>query len=443
MAKLHEKLARKYRWYREWHDKGNHGFYHWTIFSVSIIVAAFLIYSFFAYVPVEIRKLQANLASRELFEKSKLVGFAKNHILVAFSENIGRGGQAELLARNNLKEKSEITGAGVKIISIDEGDNPFEVAKKLREKEAGKIDFAEVDSLLPPSLTPNDPDFPNQWHLPKINSPSAWDTTSGNGVVIAIADTGIDPTHPDLASSLVPGWNVFDNTGDTSDVYGHGTAVAGTAAAVGDNGTGVAGVAYKASLMPIRVSDPGGNAYISNLASAITHAANNGAKIVNISYQAGGSQTIERAARYLFNKGGLTVVAAGNTGAESGYRNSQYIVSAAATDNSDTITPWSTYGKDVDVSAPGLAIWSTARGGGIGAWSGTSFSAPITSGVLALIFSANPSLTPGQAQNILFDSATDLGLPGWDELYGWGRIDATKAVELAKNYTAMIKGNRK
>lgn len=367
------------------------------------------------------------------FSFGNILGNAEGYILVRVKSNIGESERSAFLERNNLKTQSEIKQIGVFLFSISKSERPERTIERLLSKEHSIIDFAEVDAILAPSLIPNDPEYINEWHHPLMNAPFAWDTTTGANITIAIADTGIDPSHPDLAPRLIPGWNFFNNTSDASDVKGHGTAVAGTAAAVGNNGLGVAGIAHNALLMPLRVSDDAGNATYSAIANAIAYAADNGVKIVNVSYQAGGSKTVERAANYLRRKGGITVIAEGNTGGRSFYNESQSMISVSATTNADLRASWSTYGDDVDLSAPGQAILTTRQNGITDYYSGTSFSAPLVSGLIALIWSANPSLDRDAVQNILFRSSKDLGTPGWDEYYGWGRIDAGEAVTLAKN----------
>ena len=136
--------------------------------------------------------------------------------------------------------------------------------------------------------------------LRKINAPTAWDTSTGAGITIAILDTGVDGTHPDLAAQMVPGWNSFDNNGNTSDVLGHGTAVAGVAAAASSNGVGIAGVAGGARIMPIRISDSAGYAYWSTAAQGLTWAADHGAQVANISFEGmAASSTMQAAAELL------------------------------------------------------------------------------------------------------------------------------------------------
>jgi len=163
-----------------------------------------------------------------------------------------------------------------------------------------EVEFFEPDMYIPPvQITPNDPSDSQQWHLPRIQAPTAWQTTKGSTAIrVAILDTGVDASHSDLSSRMVPGYNFFDNNTNTTDVQGHGTKVAGTASATGNNGIGVTGVAWDTLIMPIRVGDLNGWATYSALASGLNWAANNGARVANMSYDVTGSATVASAAQY-------------------------------------------------------------------------------------------------------------------------------------------------
>lgn len=363
----------------------------------------------------------------------RILTASPNHILVKFKPGISVVRRNQIASAYGIQENSEIKGIGVKIISIPFGRNPQLFVDALNKNESDAIEFAEPDFIVEPSLIPNDPWFLN-WQKDKqqINAPAAWDKTTGlTNLTLAVVDTGVNCGHEDLNGRCVGGWNLYDNNSDTSDVYGHGTAVAGVASAVGNNGVGVAGGTWESKIMPLRVSATDGTATYSAIASAITYAADNGAKVVNNSYQTGGSRTVQSAAKYLKNKGGLLVVSEGNYGSNTGYKNSSDIISVSAVDPNDVKYSWSSFGNDVDVSAPGCTGATTFLNGGYGSFCGTSNSAPETSGVLMLIWGANPLLTPDEAQNVLFSSAKDLGTLGLDEYYGWGRIDAKSAVDMA------------
>jgi thermitase len=338
-----------------------------------------------------------------------------------------------LMNAQGAREGREISGSGVRLIELASGTDEQAFVEALRQEP--DVEFAELDEVIPPAeMIPNDPNYGSQWHLPTIQTPGAWSTTSGApNVTIAIIDTGVDPTHPDLQSKLVPGWNFYDNNADSSDVYGHGTAVAGTAAASSNNGLGVASIAWGCQIMPIRISDPYGGGSLSAMANGLTWAADHGARVANISYQVSDSLTVKSAAQYFQSKGGVVTIAAGNDASFDSTSDNPYVLTVGATNSADTLAGFSTTGNNQDVTAPGVGIQTTTRGSGYGSWSGTSFSAPIAAGVAALVISANPSLAAAQVQNVMKQSADDLGSGGWDPSYGWGRVNAARAVELAMN----------
>jgi hypothetical protein len=189
--------------------------------------------------------------------------------------------------------------------------------------------------------------------------------------------------------------------------------------------------------MPVRVSNADGYAYWSTVSQGIYWAADQGARVVNISFNGvSGSSTITSAADYLRSKGGVVVASAGNTSGYQDYPANASILVAAATDSSDIRASWSSYGNYVDVAAPGVSIYSTTNGGGYANVSGTSFSSPITAATVALMLSANPKLAAVDVDKIIKSTALDLGTAGFDQYYGYGRIDAAKAVATAKSYAA-------
>lgn len=299
------------------------------------------------------------------------------------------------------------------------------------------LKFAELDQQVQLAATANDPYFGSAWHLNRISVPTAWDKTQGSGVTIAILDSGIDAGHADLSSRLVAGWNFYDNNSNTADVHGHGTGVAGAAAATTNNGTGVASVAGQARIMPIRIADSAATGYISMIAQGITWAADQGARVINISYDRLWTfSSVVSAADYAKKKGTVVIVAAGNRGAEEPAANVSTMIPVSAVDRNDVLTSWSSWGSHVALSAPGLDIWSTTRGGGYGAWWGTSVASPVTAGVAALVMAANPQLTSSQVESILYSTSSDLGPAGRDKYYGFGRIDASAAVKAALATTA-------
>jgi len=360
--------------------------------------------------------------------------FAPGRILIGARAGLSRADLAGLLAVHGGKAR-KIGQSDLYIVDLAVRGLEKNVVEKLARHP--QLKFAELDLRVKSTLVPNDPYYGSQWHLPKIGSASAWNTTQGAGVTIAILDSGIDARHPDLAANLVPGYNLVDNNADTSDVCGHGTAVAGTAAALSNNGAGVAAIAGKARIMPLRIAyfDAAQNAcyaYYSTIASGLTYAADRGARIANVSYGGvAGSAAIQNAAQYLKGKGGLVFVSAGNNGIDENIVPSTAMIPVSATNSSDAITSWSSYGSFVALSAPGAGIWSTSSGAGYQSWNGTSFSSPLSAGVAALMMAANQTLDAVQIEKMLFSTAVDLGAAGRDNRYGYGRVDAAAGVQAA------------
>jgi subtilisin family serine protease len=294
------------------------------------------------------------------------------------------------------------------------------------------LKFAELDHAVPASLVPNDPYLGSAWHHTTIASFGAWSTTLGTNVTVAIIDSGIDSAHPDLSGRLVAGWNFFDNNSNTADVFGHGTKVAGGASAATNNGIGVAAVAGESKVMPLRVTDTSGSGYISLISNAIVYAADRGVRVANVSFRnMPGYSSVISAAQYMKDKNGLVFVAAGNTGSDLGHAATSSMIPVAATAKGDVRWSSSSFGKYVMLAAPGVSVYTIARGGGYGAVTGTSIASPVAAGVAALLMSANPGLRSADVEKILFSTAADLGTAGWDPYFGHGRVDASRAMQLA------------
>jgi len=368
--------------------------------------------------------IYANVAS----PASEQSEYVPGRILVKFKDGVTKEKKDKFIKDYNLKEKSEITQIGLKVLELPGQGTEKEYEKAFKENK--DVEYASLDYKVKPDLIPNDPYYSNQWHLPKISAPAAWDKTTGSpNIIIAILDTGVDPTHPDLASKLVSGWNTYDNNSDTHDVYGHGTATAGTAAAILNNGVGVGGICGDCKIMPIRMSDTSGYAWYSTASAALTWAADHGARVANMSYMF--SNDLPSAESYFRSKGGIITISSGNDSSLLTAPNDPYALTVGATDSSDNRASFSNYGNIIDISGPGVSIYTTANGGSYRYASGTSFSAPSAAGVVGMILSANQSLTPSQVENIIETSADDLGTAGWDQYYGWGRVNVQKAVDAA------------
>jgi len=355
-----------------------------------------------------------------------------SRLLVGFRQGVPDSQVDAVVQGLQGRGHERIPGTNVQTVSLPVNANENASANSFKNRP--EVEFVEFDEIVPvSSVTPNDPGYA-AWQSPylsQISAPAAWSSTTGSSsVAIAIIDTGVDGTHPDLASKMVAGWNIYSNNSDTSDVYGHGTMVAGTAAAATNNGLGMAGVCWQCLIMPVRISDTNGTATYSAMASGISWAASHGARVANLSYEASTSSTVTQAAQAFMNAGGVVTIAAGNEGTFISTPDNPSALTVGGINTANTLYSWSNYGNIIDLVAPG-SVYTTLRGGGYGLASGTSLAAPIVAGVAALMFSANPSLMPASVMSMLEQSATDLGTPGWDTTFGWGDVNAYGAVTLA------------
>lgn len=357
--------------------------------------------------------------------------FVRGRILVRFRDGTLPAHARQIIAALGARDADEIPNIGVHILDLPYQASEHAFVNSFQART--EVEFAELDRIVAPAdVIPNDPWYANwEWHLKKIESPVAWSMTTGSAnVVIAILDTGVEGTHEDLASKMAIGWNAYNDNSNSADVGGHGTAVAGTAAAASNNGLGVASVCWACKIMPIRVSDTSGYATYSAIANGLIWAGDRGARVANISYIVSESSTVTSAAKYFQGKGGVVTSSAGNYGTFSKALDNPYILTVSATDRYDALYTWSNRGNNIDVAAPGDS-YSTKLGGGYVSVGGTSYSAPTVAGVAALVISANPALSGPQVQDILKQSADDLGTAGWDTNYGHGRVNAARAVNLA------------
>lgn len=362
--------------------------------------------------------------------------FVKGELLVQPSAKSTKAKVDKAIKDNGGNVLEELPQIRVKRIRVPEKN--FYTVKAALAKNPN-FDFVEENFIAQGMIVPNDPGFASQWHHTKIMSASAWEMGVGStSIPIAIIDSGVDPNHPDLIAKLMPGFNFVANNSDTSDTYGHGTAVAGSAAAASNNATGVAGVSWNSPIMPLAVLDSNNLASYSRIANAIIYAVDHGAKVINLSL--GGpnfSSTMDNAVNYAWNNGVLVFASAANYNTSAPYYPAACTnaVAVAATDSADNKASFSNYGDWITVTAPGVSILTTNNGGGYGSWSGTSFSSPITAGLAALIWSVNPQLTHQQVLDILKNTADDIGATGFDSVFGYGRINAYNAMMEVVNVT--------
>ena len=350
--------------------------------------------------------------------------YVADELLVKPRVGISKSEIEEILKAHSAAAAGEIKQIKVRRIKV-----PSHALEKVKAALAKNphIEFVENNFIADRAFEPNDSRYPSQWHLQKISAPYGWDLCTGSQTVsIAIIDSGVDPAHPDLSDKLLPGYNFLNESTDTHDVCGHGTAVAGSAAAISNNVEGVAGVAWENPIMPLVVVNPDNWATYYDIARAITYAADHGARVMNISIGgSSSSSTLQNAINYAWNKGAVIFACAHNYSTSRPYYPAACAnaVAVSATTWSDSLASFSNYGNWIDISAPGLSILTTTRGGGYGYKHGTSFSSPIAAGLAALILSINPSLTNTQVLDIIIQNVDDLGEPGFDQYYGYGRVN--------------------
>ncbi|MGI8923946.1 MAG: S8 family serine peptidase [Fimbriimonadales bacterium] len=320
------------------------------------------------------------------------------------------------------------------IIRLPKGSSENSYARRMMA--TGDYQYVEPNWRIYPVLRPNDPSFSLQWHHQKIRSELAWDILVGNpNQIIAYTDTGIDTLHTDLEPNRVPGYNAITELpeemgGVIQDTNGHGTHVAGIGSAIGNNGIGVTGVGWNFKIMMVAVSHEPvfGTTTIEIITRGGRWAADNGAKTISASFEGVSSTAVETTGRYIRARGALYLYAAGNDGANLSGFDWPNVIVVGATNQFDNRASFSAYGRAVDVFAPGVSILSTYLPNSYSSLSGTSMATPMANGVAAMIWAKNPDWTPEQVEQKLFESCKDLGPPGEDEVWGWGRIDLFNSV---------------
>ena len=389
-------------------------------------------------------------------QEEDTVRFSPERIIVRFTDSMTDIQEAkQTLNITDVDIASGPSRGGFYVFHISTVDRGFEVMRKLSEHSlVESVSFSIYGERL---TTPNDPHYSDQWNLPKISMPSAWDITRGNpDVLLGIIDSGARLDHDDLENSIWSevGYNFLNPGTDPTDFDGHGTAVAGIAGAETNNNEGVAGIAGPwssstgARLMILKDGDA--IPQIELTSEAIEWAADNGAYVVNLSTGFPESHEnldmLESAVNYAFGEGVVIVASAGNNGGQgSSDKSIRYparysnTIAVGATLEDDTRWETSGYsgsaiGPELDIMAPGGApiIWTTHLNGGYYKFGGTSASAPHVAGTVALMKSINPELSPSQIRNHIHNSAdktSGMGSQNFTEEYGYGRLNVLQAIE--------------
>ena len=383
--------------------------------------------------------------------------YASDRIVVKFKEGLSPVHTAELHAGQGTTVVAEVPQIGVQILSVPPGEVETRIAAFRADPS---VEYAEPDYIAQSTYEPNDPYYGDatQWGPQKIFAPEAWDICAGDpNVVIAVLDWGVDLQHPDLQAKMwtnadeipnngsdddgngyiddVYGWDFANDDNDPQDDYGHGSHVGGIAAAATDNGVGIAGVGFNSSIMAVKVGDGAtGTAAYSDIAYGIMYAADNGAKVINLSL--GGyafSGFLEAVVNYAWDAGCVLVGAVGNNNVSDPFYPAAYdnVIGVSGTDQNDAKASWSNYGPQVSVAAPGVSIYSTYWNSGstYAHMSGTSMAAPHVAGLAALLFAQDGTRSSATVRSLIEDNADDLGDAGWDQYYGYGRINAYRALE--------------
>ena len=362
--------------------------------------------------------------------------YREGELLVRFRAGVSKRDQDAIIARHGAQKNKDLRGeSGIGKVKVSGRDVRAVAFEMLLDPQ---VEFAEPNFVIAKDdVIPNDPRFDEQWTLRNtgqnsgqagsdINAISAWDTTTGSrSTVIAVIDSGVDFSHPDLANNqwLNPtpgedgdlhGWDYVANSPNIQDEQGHGTAVAGIIAAEGNNSIGTTGVMWRASLMSLRVLDNAGNGDVANAVEAIDYAVAHGAQVINLSWGTTGEslalkQAIERALR----RDVAVVCSAGNNGQDvdtSPYYPASFglkdLITVAATDNLDQPITWSNWGaRKVTIAAPGTNILTTQRGGGYWSVTGTSAAAPLVSGIAGLLKTSRPAVNASLIAKAISDSA--------------------------------------
>ncbi len=385
---------------------------------------------------------------------------------VAFAASDNSATPAPDVVTGHIIVQFEDDTAPFRIVPVARGN---EVAAAQRVATGKGVIYAEPDFIVK-AVGSNDAFYADQWSLHNtaqtihngvaevlgagtLDADIDWEeaytsfaSDTFSEVTVAIIDSGVDTSHPDLDDKMVSGWDYVSNDAIPEDVYGHGTHVAGTAAAETGNSIGVGGVAFPSTvnIMPLRVLNDDGSGYTSNIANAIRDAVDNGAQVINLSlgsYRK--SRTMQNAVKYAWQKGAVLVAAAGNDASGAKLYPASYpeVISVAATDWYDDPAYFSNFNSEVDVAAPGVNVLSTfpthpftieekyGRSQNYDVANGTSMASPHVAGLAALLFAQNASRDNVVVRGLIETSTDDLGDIGHDVHYGWGRINVANALE--------------
>lgn len=358
---------------------------------------------------------------------------APDHVLVRFVDGVATRERGSALAAAGVAGQDRVGATGFVEVATD-GKVPADVVADLADDD--RIADVQLDHVRTASAWTDDPLLDYTWpYLDTVRLPHAWDVAQGTGAVIAVLDTGVAATHEDLVGRVLPGRDFVNGDTDASDDHGHGTMVAGVAAAHGNNGIGIVGAAWDARVLPVKVLGSAGTGSDSAVASGVTWAADQGADVINLSLAGPDPSPVLLAAlQYAVAHGSVVVVAAGNAGTEAAQYPAAYaaqvpgVLTVTATDDQGALADLSSWGDATSVAAPGIEVVGPWYQGGYAYGSGTSLAAPLVSGVAAMLAAQNPGWSPAQVGERVQATGRDAGPRGVDPFYGRGVLDAGAAL---------------
>ena len=387
---------------------------------------------------VDLSQFEPIAGYRELSGRviAKPIDFELRHGFAVTPAQASNLEQAAAAALARYKVVLTIDAGGLYVLEVPAGASEITVAQDLLS--TGAFEFVEPDWTLFITACPNDPLFNQQWHhaANRMQSCDAWDIEVGDpNVVVAVGDTGLDVNHVDLQLHRYEGWNATSGLWESQggaivDTGSHGTLVTGTVTANGNNGIGLSGVAQSLGHRTMRVSENGNSSSLANLVNAAITAAQAGDKVANISFSGVDSSSVRSAGTTVRNLDALLFWSAGNSSTNMGANNrdNDDVLVVGATDQNDNLASFSSFGNYVDFTAPGVGVATTAPNNSYQAVNGTSFASPAAAGVAGLLFSANPNLTADEVEAIMKATAEDLGSPGVDNTFGYGRLNSYLAL---------------
>lgn len=360
---------------------------------------------------------------------------ATDQFIVKYKDTTSEAEENQIEKEEKAPTKETIEKIDTDVLEVPEGKDSHQMVSEFRAEHADKIEYAELDGIAEPQFVPNDPAYQGQWNLQKIQAADAWEITKGSSdVTVAVLDTGVQTTHSDLKNRGITGWNVVSDNNDFSDINSHGTSVSAVITAQTNNAIAIAGLAIEPKLMMVRITNnSSGSATDSNIAKGIIYAADHGAKVVNLSYGGNSnSALVQEAVDYAHNKGVVVAAAACNYNSSTPCYPAamNHVIAVGATDRQDQKASFSNYGSWIDVTAPGVDIYTIAftRDLAVTMFGGTSAAVPHVTGLAALAFSINPELSADQVEGYITGNTDDLGTAGKDDIFGWGRINVYKTL---------------